>query len=42
LDKIDPTKVSTTVRVVSDQPIGAGSNFQFSGFIPLPCSLLPK
>jgi hypothetical protein len=38
----DPTKVSTTVRVVSDQPIAVGSNFQFSGFIPLPCSLLPK
>jgi hypothetical protein len=38
----DPTKVSTTVRVVSDQPIAVGTNFQFSGFIPLPCSLLPK
>ncbi|HEU4934387.1 MAG TPA: hypothetical protein VFT48_20035 [Pyrinomonadaceae bacterium] len=38
----DPTKISTTVRVVSDQPIAVGSNFQFSGFIPLPCSLLPK
>jgi len=38
----DPAKISTTVRVVSDQPIAVGSNFQFSGFIPLPCSLLPK
>lgn len=34
--------VSTTVRVVSDQPIAVGSDFQFSGFKPLPCSLLPK
>ncbi len=38
----DPAKISTTVRVVSDQPIAVGTNFQFSGFIPLPCSLLPK
>ncbi len=37
----DPsTSVSATVRVVSDQPIAVGSNFQFSGFIPLPCSYL--
>jgi hypothetical protein len=32
--------VSFTVRVVSDQPIAVGSNFQFSGFIPLPCSFV--
>jgi hypothetical protein len=38
----DPAKISATVRVVSDQPIAVGTNFQFSGFIPLPCSLLPK
>ena len=34
--------VSTTVRVISDQPITVGSDFQFSGFKPLPCALLPK
>jgi hypothetical protein len=34
--------VSSTVRVISDQPIAVGSDFQFSGFKPLPCSLLPK
>jgi hypothetical protein len=34
------TNVSMSVRVVSDQPITVGSNFQFSGFIPLPCSFL--
>jgi hypothetical protein len=39
---IDPTKISTTVRVVSDQPIAVSSNFQFSGFIPLPCSYMHK
>ena len=30
------------VRVVSDQPVAVGSNIQFSGFHPVPCSLLPK
>ena len=34
--------VLATVRVVSDQPIAVGSNIQFSGFHPVPCSLLPK
>ena len=34
--------VSASVRVVSDQPIAVGSDFQWSGFTPLPCSLLPK
>jgi hypothetical protein len=34
------TSVAFTVRVVSDQPIAVGSNFQFSGFIPLPCSFV--
>jgi hypothetical protein len=34
--------VLATVRVVSDQPIAVGSNIQFSGFHPMPCSLLPK
>jgi len=36
------TNVATAVRVTSDQPITVGSNFQWSGFKPLPCSLLPK
>ena len=31
-----------TVRVVSDQPIAVGSNIQFSGFHPVPCTLLLK
>ncbi len=34
--------VVATIQVVSDQPIAVGSNIQFSGFHPLPCSLLPK
>lgn len=34
--------VSASVRVVSDQPIAVGSDFQWSGFTPLPCSFLPK
>lgn len=34
--------VAATIRVVSDQPVAVGTNFQFSGFKPLPCSLLPK
>jgi hypothetical protein len=34
--------VLATVRVVSDQPVAVGSNIQFSGFHPVPCSLLPK
>ena len=34
--------VSASVRVTSDQPIAVGSNFQFSGYHPVPCSLLPK
>lgn len=34
--------VSATVRVISDQPVAVGSDFQFSGFKPLPCTLLPK
>jgi len=38
-----PGSVSYSVRVTSsDQPIAVGSDFQFSGFKPLPCSLLPK
>ena len=36
------THVSFTVRVTSDQPIAVGTNFGFSGPIPVPCSLLPK
>lgn len=34
--------VLATVRVVSDQPIAVGSNIEFSGFHPVPCSLLPR
>jgi len=34
--------VSFTVRVKSDQAIAVGSDFQFSGFHAVPCSLLPK
>jgi hypothetical protein len=34
--------IPASVRVVSDQPIAVGSNIQFSGFHPVPCSLLPK
>ncbi len=36
------THVSASVRIKSDQPIVVGSNFQFSGYHPVPCSLLPK
>jgi len=36
------TDVATTVRIVSDQPIVVGANFQFNGSIPSQCSLLPK
>ena len=34
--------VPATVRVVSDQPVAVGTNIEFSGFHPVPCSLLPK
>jgi hypothetical protein len=34
--------VSHTVQVVSDQPIAVGSDLDFSGFHPVPCSLLAK
>ena len=36
------TNVSASIRVTSDQPIAVGSNFQFSGYHPVPCSLLPR
>ncbi|HEV7747717.1 MAG TPA: hypothetical protein VGO56_22145 [Pyrinomonadaceae bacterium] len=36
------TSVSASVRVTSDQPIAVGADFVFSGFHPIPCSLLPK
>lgn len=39
---VDDTNVLFTVRVTSDQPIVVGSNFQFGGFMPNQCSLLPK
>jgi hypothetical protein len=32
--------VSFAIRVVSDQPGAVGTNFQFSGFIPVPCPLV--
>jgi hypothetical protein len=34
--------VAFSVRVTSDQPVVVGSNFQFGGFMPNQCSLLPK
>lgn len=34
--------VLSSVRVVADQPIAVGSNLQFSGFHPVPSSVLPK
>jgi hypothetical protein len=34
--------IPASVRVVSDQPVAVGSNIEFSGFHPVPCSLLPK
>ena len=36
------TNVSYSVRVTSDQPVVVGSNFQFGGFMPNGCHLLPK
>ena len=36
------TDVAMSVRVVSDQPIVVGANFEFNGSIPSQCSLLPK
>ena len=36
------THVSFTVRVTSDQPIAVSTDFGFSGFHALPCTLLPK
>jgi len=36
------TNVAFTVRVTSDQPVVAGSNFQFGGNMPNQCSLAPK
>jgi hypothetical protein len=34
--------IPTAATVTSDQPIVVGSNIEFSGFHPVPCSLLPK
>ena len=36
------TNVSFTVRVTSDQPIAVGADFSFSGFHPIPCSLVAR
>jgi len=36
------TNVAFTVRVTSDQPVVAGSNFQFGGNMPNNCNLAPK
>ena len=36
------TNVSFTVRVTSNQPIAAGADFSFSGFHPIPCSLVAR
>lgn len=38
----DGGNIPATVRVVSDQAIAVGTNIEFSGFHPVPCSLLPK
>jgi hypothetical protein len=34
--------VAFSIRIVSDQPIVVGANFEFNGDIPSQCSLLPK
>jgi hypothetical protein len=34
--------VAFSVRIVSNQPIVVGANFEFNGDIPSQCSLLPK
>jgi hypothetical protein len=36
------TRVSASIRVVSDQPVAVGTNFQFGGFNAVPCSPLSK
>jgi hypothetical protein len=36
------TNVAISVRVISDQPVVVGANFQFNGNLPSQCSLLPK
>jgi hypothetical protein len=36
------TDVVFTVTVTSDQPVVVGANFQFGGFLPNVCHLLPK
>lgn len=39
----DPvTNISFTVRVTSDQPIAVGADLSFSGFHPIPCSLVAR
>ncbi|HWN10606.1 MAG TPA: hypothetical protein VNO50_15310 [Pyrinomonadaceae bacterium] len=34
--------IPATIRVISDEPIAVGTNIQFSGFHPNPCSLLAR
>ena len=36
------TNIAISIRVTSDQPITVGSVLVFSGYIPVPCGLLPK
>ena len=36
------TNVAVSVRVISDQPVVVGSNFQYGGNMPNQCSLAPK
>lgn len=36
------TNVVYSIRVTSDQPIAVGTNMNFSGYHPVPCSLLAK
>ncbi|HWN12022.1 MAG TPA: hypothetical protein VNO50_22525 [Pyrinomonadaceae bacterium] len=36
------TNVVHSIRVTSDQPVAVGTNMSFSGYHPVPCSLLAK
>jgi hypothetical protein len=36
------SNIATLIRVVSDQPVGVGAVMQWSGFIPLPCSVVQR
>jgi hypothetical protein len=34
--------IPASIRVVSDQPVAAGTNIEFNGHHPMPCSSLPR